>query len=179
MEEFQPEELAVFLDDLHRRPNGIPSLMLRCAQSSGYTKEFASYFNPFQDQDDARALTAGLPISETILAVVSPDSRFSACLFLLRRNTVESKLRHVRARICRQVVFHPGFQGLPDDPALAMAYRQNPDAKEKFEQALTLTAATALYRALGGRVGSLYFMEKGWNHAYLLTPTYLPTTACC
>lgn len=179
MEEFQPEELAVFLDDLHRSPDGKTSLMLRYALESGYTKEFAVHYNPFQYEGDARAMAATLPMAHSVLVVLFPKANFSARLYQLKRNTAEPNIQYDRAQIHKVVGFHNGFHGLPDDPELVLKFMQDSAGKERFECALTLTAATALYRALGSCMESLYVMEKGWNHAYLLTPTYLPTTACC
>lgn len=174
MEEFRPDELAIFLNDLHRPLDGHPSLMLRCAQESGYAERFAIYFNPFQYEMDARPLAPYLLDKPGVLAVVYPKNHFSARLYQLKRPTTDPQFQYDRTRLLKPVRFHHGFQGIPDNPQLEMAYQQDPAAREQFERALTLCAATALYRALCECTDRLYFMEKGWNKAYCLSPAVRP-----
>lgn len=110
----------------------------------------------------------------SILAVLLPKAQFSACVYQLKKSTNEPEIQYDRTLILKQVGLHQGFQGLPDDPELAPDGLIGPAAKVSLERALTLMAATALYRTLGCRVRSLYFMERDWDHAYLLTPMCTP-----
>lgn len=167
MEEFRPEELAWFLDDLYRPPGRGRSLMCQLCQASGYQR-FLPFFDPFQYERDARAVASRVPDNGEIVAILYPKDRYSARLYQLRGSTAEPSIRYDRRQLGRLLYAHPGFRGLAGRLDLEMDYRKDPAARVQFEKSLTLVVATALFRTIGARSGGVYFMEKGWSSAYRL-----------
>ncbi len=167
MDDFTPAELQQFIADLQRPSDGTPSLGTRYARESGYISKFIQFFDPFEYETELRGLAGRLPWPGDLLAVIYPKNRY-AIRFYSFRDRGESVIPFARKDLKRHSVSHPGFKGI-QDADVELEYQQDPSARQKFEKALALTSVTALYRVLRTRTGRLYFMEKGWSNAYLLS----------